>query len=82
MKSTFFTHLLLLAVPTALVACDYPAVTTAPVTAPSTIERGADLDAYIEDLMAREHVVGLAVSVVEGGEIIDRRSDTCHDWGR
>ncbi len=69
MKSTFFTHLLLLAVPTALVACDYPAVTTAPVTAPSTIERGADLDAYIEDLMAREQVVGLAVSVVEGGEI-------------
>jgi CubicO group peptidase (beta-lactamase class C family) len=41
----------------------------APASAIRTIERGEPLDRYIEALMEREDVKGMAVAVVEAGEI-------------
>ncbi|MDZ4689882.1 MAG: serine hydrolase domain-containing protein [Terricaulis sp.] len=54
---------------TALASC-----ATSALPAAETLLRGEPLDAHIESLMAREEVVGLAVAVIERGEITHVRA--------
>jgi len=64
---TRLTLILALSASLAPTACDAP--DAAVMTMPNLIEAGAPLDAHIEALMAQEDVKGLAVAIVEGGEI-------------